>query len=96
MTVDPAGTTAPPQVADCVKSNITGIGTLSPGNPAVLAALLEMLKSNEASLLDVAIDTLKDRREKGAVAALRELAKTAKNKIVQQGAKDAADTIEGK
>ncbi len=30
VTVDPAGTTAPPQVADCVTKNITGIGTLSP------------------------------------------------------------------
>ncbi|HEY8078953.1 MAG TPA: hypothetical protein VIF62_32700 [Labilithrix sp.] len=30
VAVDPASTTAPPPVADCVTKNITGIGTLSP------------------------------------------------------------------
>jgi hypothetical protein len=33
--VDPAGTTAPPQVADCVTRNITGAGSLSPADQHV-------------------------------------------------------------
>jgi hypothetical protein len=30
VTVDPAGTTAPPEVAQCVTKNLEGIGTLNP------------------------------------------------------------------
>jgi aminopeptidase N len=61
----------------------------NPENAGVLrSALLTLLKENTPSLQILAMDTLKERKEKSAIPALQELATTAKNEKVVEKAKE--------
>lgn len=76
---------------------VRALATMAPGNADVRAALIALLKEpDNPRLTTQAIRALRTRKEKEAVPALRDLAKTAKNAEIRDSAKDAADEIEGK
>ena len=75
---------------------IGALGQIAPDNADIHAALMNLLQDNAAPRVQEAvIQALKDRKDKEAVSALRQLASTSKDQDVQSAAKSAADDLGG-
>jgi aminopeptidase N len=75
---------------------IGALGQIAPDNADVHTALMRLLQDNaEPRLQEAVIQALKDRKDKEAVTALRQLASTSKDQDVQSAAKSAADDLGG-
>ena len=75
---------------------IDALSEIALTDPTVHTSLLKLLAEKTPSLQITVAHTLRDRKDKEAVPALRSLAQASKDKDVQEAAKDAADTLEGK
>jgi len=75
---------------------IGALGQIAPDNADVHTTLMTILQDNaEPRMQEAAIQALKDRKDKEAVPALRQLATTSKDQDVQSAAKSAADDLGG-
>ncbi len=76
---------------------IQALAGVAPGSAAAHAGLLGFLKEeNSPGVQIAAAQTLKQRKDMEAVAALRALSTAAKQNDVREAAKEAADALEGK
>jgi aminopeptidase N len=89
--------TKPPHRSYVRRGAVEALETVGRDNAAVHAGLLDLLNTPQEPDLEIAAaHALSSRKDKAAVTALRSLAAQSKDEEVQQAAKDAADTLEGK
>lgn len=75
---------------------VDGLAEIAPNDPTIHSALMKLLAENKPVLQIAVARTLRDRKDKAAVPALRKLATTATDSDLKETAGDAADMIEGK
>lgn len=86
--------TAPIHTINVRMNAVNALGKIAPDNDTIHATLIGLLQDSSPRLQQEAIQALKERKDKQAVTALRDLATTSKNTDVQTAAKNAADAIE--
>jgi aminopeptidase N len=88
--------TAPTRSPRVRSRAVDALSEIAPNDANVHASLLKLLTESTPALQVTVAHTLRDRKDKEAVPALRQLAKESTDSNVREAAGDAADTIEGK